>query len=247
MASAFDSYVSLDKQKRDDTIRDALPLVYSIARRVANATAMETLEVGDLVQAGVIGLYKAMDKFDERRGVAFATYAGHYVRGSMLDELHKYHRVPRGVREKQSKLRRAYDALTQQLVRTPEDEEVAAYLDISKATLDQWLMETGWTSVWSVEELEAEGSLHVTDEDLFANPAQSYDAKERKAALMESIQRLSMKEQQVLYAYYQEELTLKEIAYVVGLSESQISRIHSKAILRLRGMLSRDKSTVIDT
>jgi RNA polymerase sigma factor for flagellar operon FliA len=238
-------YQAQDKQRKDELVREHLPMVYRIARRVANATSLGTLELNDLVQSGVLGLYRAIDKYDESKGVPFAAYAAHFVRGAMLDEVRKFRQVPRGLRDKHTKVKEAYDVLTQQLMRMPTDAEVAEYLGIDEATLNEWLVDIGWTTVWSVEELEEAGTLNAPELRPEMNPSETMDLKESKAVLVQALKRLSLKEQQVLYAYYEEELTLKEIAYVMGLSESQVSRIHSKAILRLRGMLSRKKADLV--
>ncbi|GMA51298.1 RNA polymerase sigma factor FliA [Alicyclobacillus contaminans] len=243
--TGYQTYQAVDKQRRDAVVREHLELVYRVARRVANATALDGLEVQDLVQAGVLGLYRALDKYDEARGVPFAAYAMHFVRGAMLDEVRKSSHVPRGLRQKERQVKAAWEALTQQRMREPTDAEVAEYLGIPEVEYEQWLQDLGWTTLWSVEELEAAGSLHVVDEHEASSPTAVMDRKVSKALLVQALKRLSPKEQQVLYAYYEEELTLKEIAYVMNLSESQISRIHSKAILRLRGMLNRKKADLV--
>lgn len=241
----YQLYQSQDQQKKDELVREHLPLIYSTARRVANATDLGALEQSDLVQAGVLGLYKAMEKFDETKGVPFGAYAMHYVKGAMLDEVRKFKQVPRSLRDKHTKVKQAYDTLTQSLMRMPAESEVAEHLRIAESTLNDWLVDIGWTSIWSVEELEAAGTFTVEDTRYEVSPTDSMDLKESKHVLVQALKKLSPKEQKVLYAYYEEELTLKEIAYVMNLSESQISRIHSKAILRLRGMLSRKKADLV--
>ncbi|QSO48138.1 sigma-70 family RNA polymerase sigma factor [Alicyclobacillus mengziensis] len=245
MTSVLDAYSKWEQQKSDETVRECLPMVYRLGQRIANVTNLGTLELGDLVNAGVLGLYRAFERFDVTRGVPFISYAVLHVRGAMLDEIQRYRQIPRSLRDKHNRIRAAYDELAQANLRSPTDHEVANYLGISEQLLSAWLVDVGWTTIWSVDELESLGVLDPVDESPQNNPSDSYDAEESKSVLTDAIKRLSLKEQQVLYAYYQEELTLKEIAYVVGLSESQISRIHSKAILRLRGMMSRQKSDVL--
>jgi RNA polymerase sigma factor FliA len=218
-------------------VQSHLPLVYSMAQRIARISPLGTLEVSDLVNSGVLGLYKAAEKFDEANGNTFASYAAHYIRGSILDELNQHHQLPRSIRDKSKKVRDAQRTLAQKLMREPTDDEVANYLGISVDTYGRWLMDLGFTSIWSVDELESVGELPVQDESVETNPERTIDEKEFKIQLAGALGQLAEREQQVLYLYYQEELTLKEIAYIMNLSESQISRIHSKTILRLRRML----------
>lgn len=243
--ASYDLYQTQEKLRREEVVRDHLQMVYGVARRVANATAMDTLETSDLVQAGVFGLYRAMDKFDATKGVPFGAYAQHYVKGAMLDELRKSKQMPRSIRDKNTKVKNACDALSQSLMRTPTDEELADFLGITSEQMSNWLMDLAWTSVWSVEDLESQSTFDVIDETHQNSPSETMDLKEGKAVLVQALKRLSPKEQQVLYAYYEEELTLREIAYVMNLSEAYISRIHSKAILRLRGMLGRKKADLV--
>lgn len=218
-------------------VREHLPLVYKLARQVANATALGTLEYGDLVNVGVVGLYKALDKFDESRGFPFGVFAARHVKGSMLDEVARVRQVPRGLRDKQSKLKAAFDVLGQHLMREPSDEELASQVGITIDEYHEWLVALGWTTAWSLEDLEAVGTITMADEDDFVNPMAVTDMKELRGELIIAIRRLSDREQRVLDLYYTEELTLKEIAYVLDLSESQVSRIHSKSVLKLRQML----------
>lgn len=237
MYSQRESYLQYDRAKQEETVRNYLPLVYRIARQVANATAASGLEYNDLVSVGVIGLYKALDKYDASRGFPFGAFAAHHVKGSMLDELNKSKQVPRGLRDKQSKVKRALETVSQLLMREPTDEEVASHLGLSVETYHTWLVELGWTSVWSLEDLEEAGSLFLVDPDTYANPSSVQDVKDQRAQLIRALRNLSDREQKVLALYYQEELTLKEIAYILDLSESQISRIHSKAVLKMRQWL----------
>ena len=240
MYSQHEVYRQYDNAKREELVRDHLPVVYRIARQVANATALGSLEYSDLVNTGVLGLYKAFEKFDESRGYPFGAFATHHVKGSILDELSRAKQIPRGLRDKQTKVKRAWEALSQSLMREPADDEVASYLGLSSKTYNTWLVELGWTSVWSLEDLEQSTGVHVVDVDEFVNPASLQDERDQKAQLVRVIRRLSEREQKVLALYYQEELTLKEIAYVLDLSESQISRIHSKTILKMREWLAEE-------
>jgi RNA polymerase sigma factor FliA len=245
LTTVLDAYGNWNKQKNDELIEQHLPLVYRMAQRVVNATHLGTLEFGDLVHVGVLGMYKALEKFDIGRGVTFGSYAAPYVRGSMLDEVQRHRQIPRAIRDKDKQVRVAINELSQSLLRTPTDEELAKHLGLSTRQLGNWMTDIEWTTIWSVDELESNGVFEAADDRMEASPEHSFDLAERTSMLTSALKKLSLREQQVLYAYYQEELTLKEIAYVMELSESQISRIHSKAILRLRGMIGRKKTDVM--
>ena len=246
LTSVLDAYRKWEQQKSDETVRECLPMVYRLGQRIANVTNLGTLELGDLVNAGVLGLYKALERFDPSRGVPFGGFASLYVRGAMLDEVQRHRQIPRAVRDKHNRIRAAYDELAQANLRAPTDNELARHLGITEHQLSDWLIDIGWTTLWSIDELESAGAFDPVDGSHETNPSDSYDLEERNSALADAIRSLSLKEQQVLNAYYQEELTLKEIAYVLELSESQISRIHSKAILRLRGMMDAQRHIYSD-
>jgi len=237
VSTAYQAYHRWDKEKRDALVQAHLPLVYSIANRVARSTAMGTLEVADLVSVGVLGLYKACEKYNPESGASLGTYAAPFVRGAILDDLYQHKQLPRSIRDKHAKVKQALQVLHQQLMREPSDDEVATHLGIEAQQYSQWLSDLGWTTVWSVEELDAAGALDVRDMEVMANPELALGDKISKEMLVQCLKQLSDREQKVLYLYYQEELTLKEIAYILELSESQISRIHSKTVMRLRGMM----------
>jgi len=235
-----DVYQQYDRLKKEEIIRNHLPLVYKIARHVANVAVLGILEYNDLVNVGVLGLYKALEKYDESKLASFGAFASHHVKGFMLDELNRTKQVPRSLREKQSKVKVTFEKLGQELLREPRDEEVASYLGIVLEEYHNWLVDIGWTSVWSLDELESAGTLQLVDNDESVDPMAVTDTKDRKMRLVNALRGLSDKEQRLLHLYYEEELTLKEIGYVLDLSESQISRTHSKVILKLKQMLQTD-------
>lgn len=238
MKPQHEAYAQWDRLRREETVREHLPLVYRLARRVANSVELRGLELNDLVHAGVIGLYQALDRYDASRGVPFGAFAMRHVRGRMLDEIARHHQLPRGLRERQARLHAAYDHLSQQLMREPSDEELADALGIPVAELHEWWVDLGWTAAFSLEDLEAQGQADVPDPEDTFDPARRLDRQAARAQLVQALHRLTPREQQVLWLYYEEDLTLKEIGEVLDLSESQVSRIRSKAILRLRGMLT---------
>ncbi|MCL6625441.1 sigma-70 family RNA polymerase sigma factor [Alicyclobacillus shizuokensis] len=238
MATPYNAYRQWQQTRRQETVEQNLDLVYRIARRVLAAVGQDgRLEYGDLVNAGILGLYDAIDRYDAGRGVPFAVFAGRHIRGRILDEVARHRQLPRSLRDKQVRLHRAVDELSQRLMRTPSDEEVRAQLGLSEKEYQSWLADCAWTAVWSVEELEQAGQFDVVEERAEASPEATMDWQETRAELIRALRQLNVREQQVLYAYYVEELTMKETADVVGVSESQISRIHSRALAKLRDLL----------
>ncbi|MCL6636901.1 MAG: FliA/WhiG family RNA polymerase sigma factor [Alicyclobacillus sp.] len=240
MNAKHQAYQIWNQQRRADQVRELLPLVYSLARRIHQAAGTDGLELGDLVHAGVIGLYKAMERFDPERGVPLAAFAVPWVRGSMLDELARHRRIPRGLRDKQRRLQQAFDRLAERLGREPTDAEVAAEVGVSVRELGAWYAELNWTCVFSLEDLEAAAAGGLADEREWASPAAALAARADREQLVQALQALSQREQQVLWGYYQEELTLREIGEVLGLSEAQVSRIRTRALARLRARLTEE-------
>jgi RNA polymerase sigma factor for flagellar operon FliA len=242
VATTYNPYRQWQQTQRQELIEQHLDLVYRLARRVLSVIGQDgQLEYGDLVNAGILGLYQALDRYDAARGVPFPAFATRYVKGRMLDEVARQRQLPRSLRDKQTRLNRAVDELSQRLLRTPSDEEVREHLGLSAQEFQSWLADCAWTSIWSVDELEQAGTFDVIDERTESSPEAVMDWQETRSSLIHALSRLSAREQQVLYAYYVEELTMKETAQVIGVSESQVSRIHSRAIQRLRGMLGRQK------
>ncbi|WP_026962756.1 sigma-70 family RNA polymerase sigma factor [Alicyclobacillus herbarius] len=239
MATPYNVYRQLQQTRRQEVVEENLGLVYRMARRVLAAIGQDgQLEYGDLVNAGILGLYDALDRYDASRGVPFAVFASRRVRGRMLDEVARQRQLPRSLRDKQRHLHQAVDELSQKLLRSPSDEEVRTHLGLSEKEYQTWLAECAWTSVWSVDELEQAGQWDVADERDDISPEATLDWQETRTELVRALAKLSLREQQVLYAYYVEELTMKETAEVVGVSESQISRIHSRALAKLRAMMN---------
>lgn len=200
-----------------------------------------SVQVDDLFNAGIIGLIDAIDKFDPDQGILFETYAKIRVRGAMLDEIRSMDWVPRSLRQKNTELERTCQALEQRLGHDASDEEMARELGISLPEYYRWLDEIKGISILpeDIHDMtqENKGSLQLATE---SNDAfHEFYLDELKVFLTEAISSLSEKEQLVLSLYYYDELTMKEIGVVLGYTESRISQIHTKAVLRLRGRLSR--------
>jgi len=196
----------------------------------------------DLINAGIIGLMSALEKFDETRNVLFETYAGFRIRGAILDELRSRDVVSRSDRNKETRLEEAFGSLQRDLGRHPTDEEVSDHLDISMDEYHKLLNEAKGVSILSSDDLPPDYCEAHTWSDVLEkidenNPFALFSRSELKETVKDAIEALPEKEGLVLSLYYYEELTLKEIGLVLELSESRISQLHSQAILRLKGSL----------
>ena len=234
---------SKDPALRDQLIEANLALVKYVAARIASRLPKH-LRLDDLYSAGLLGYLAAVDDFDPERGVAFAAYAGHRVRGAIFDELRRLDWVPRGVRERIRDTQRAMDTLIQRLDRQPTDEEIAAELGIEVSAYRNSLGD-GITLVSLNSAVMADSDGPVLGDDLedprAADPFLTLAEEERRAVLGRLIDRLPEKERQVLALYYYEELTMREIGNVIGITESRVSQLHSSAICRLTVMLRRNR------
>ena len=220
------------------------PLVKFVAGRVA-AGLPQNIEQSDLVSYGIFGLIDAIDKFDPGRGYKFETYAISRIKGAIIDELRSIDWVPRSVRAKARSIERAYSKLENELRRSPEDREVAKELGMTEDELAVSLTDIGRSSIAALDELWTVSSsgdqiaLIDTIEDTQGPEPQTELAQtELKEALGEAIARLPEREKLVVTLYYYEELTLREIGEVLGVTESRVSQLHTKAILRLKARLA---------
>lgn len=237
------------KQGGDRKIRDQLivlysPLVKYVAARVAVGLPQH-VDSADLVSYGIIGLIDAIDRYDPVRKVKFETYAIPRIRGAIIDELRAIDWVPRSVRAKARALEQAYATLEATLLRTPTDAEVAAELDISEKELQDILRQLSFVGVAALDEVFAVGgergqraTLGDTIPDATPGPAAMFDEKESKEILAQAIMHLGDRERTVLSLYYYEGLTLAEIGEILGVTESRVCQIHTKAVLQLRARLS---------
>lgn len=239
------------KLTRDPRVRDRLivkygPLVKYVAGRLAMGLPPH-IDVDDLVSYGVFGLIDAIDKFDPSRQIKFETYAIARIRGSMLDSLRAYDWIPYSVRQKAKELERAYARIEARLGRSATDLEVAEELGITPAQLDKTLQDVRGMAVVSLDEVwmgEDESGhglrpIEVLEDPNADDPLRHVEFEDRKRILAESIAKLPEKERRVVSLYYYEGLTSKEISQVLGVSQSRISQLHSRAILRLKGRLHR--------
>jgi len=234
------------KRSNASTARDRLivhysPLVKYVAGRVASGLP-QSIDQGDLVSYGIFGLIDAIDKFDTSRGIKFETYAITRIKGAIIDELRSIDWVPRSVRTKARKVEQAYANLERRLLRTPNDVEVAAEMGICKDDLQQIFTQISFVGLVALDEVLGGGdgqsqTLGDTLPDKGEGPVGAFEDDEMKRTLAAAINRLGDREKMVLTLYYYEGLTLAEIGKVLGVTESRVCQIHTKAVLQLRSRI----------
>lgn len=229
--------------RRDATARDRIivhysPLVKFVAGRVG-AGLPNSVDSGDLVSAGVFGLIDAVEKFDPARGVKFETYAVPRIRGAIIDGLRQLDWVPRSVRSRAREVEMAYSELEARHGRAPTDDELAAHLHLDHAELEKWLASIASTTVGPLDRALAAGadptSLSGERPD---SPAAQVEEDEVRRLVKAEVRRLPERERMVMSLYYDEGLTLAEIGSVLGVTESRVSQIHTKAVLQLRSRMA---------
>lgn len=230
-------------EARDQLISQYLPLVRNVASRMAVGFP-KSVEIGDLINTGVIGLIEAFSNYDPSRGVKFETYAVPRIRGAILDELRSLDWVPRSTRARTRVIERAMVKLEAELGRSPNDTELATELKISLADLHKAMDDSNSTVLLSLDEMifrEEDNrqiprveTIHAESKDSILN---AIEKDELRAYLTIAISNLTEQEKLVIALYYYEELTLKEIGEVMTISESRVSQIHTKAVMKLRGMV----------
>jgi RNA polymerase sigma factor FliA len=238
---------SQDKGIRDRLILTYAPLVKYVAGRVGSGLPAHVDEE-DLVSYGLLGLMGAIDRFDPSRDIKFETFAIARIKGAIIDELRSLDWVPRSVRSRARDIERAMADLERTLHRAPTDEEIADKLGITEEELDESLTDISRSSIAALDELwtisGASGggdqvALIDTIEDTSGpDPQGALAQTELREALGEAIARLPEREKLVVTLYYYEELTLREIGEVLGVTESRVSQLHTKAILRLKARLA---------
>jgi RNA polymerase sigma factor for flagellar operon FliA len=238
------------KQTGDQRLRERLILHYSpLVKYVAGRVGVglpPNIEQADLVSYGIFGLIDAIEKFDLQREIKFETYAISRIRGAIIDELRAIDWIPRSVRYKAREVEKAYANLEAKLRRTPSEAEVAAELSISLGDLHQIFSQVSFVNVLALDELLGTGgekgdklSLVDTLEDTRAeDPVQAFESEEMKYLLAGAINALPEREKIVVTLYYYEGLTLAEIGQVLGVTESRICQMHTKAVLQLRAKMA---------
>jgi len=236
------------KRTRSRDLRDKLiiqysPLVKYVAGRVAVGLP-QSVDQGDLVSYGVFGLIDAIEKFDLGRGYKFETYAIARIKGAILDELRSIDWVPRSVRSKARAVEKAYAKLEAANHRAPTDAEVAAEMGLSEKQLQTTLSQISFVGVAALDEMLSGGdrgesvTLGDTVADTHEGPMGVYEVEEMRQTLAHSINQMPEREKIVLTLYYYEGLTLAEIGRVLGVTESRVCQIHTKAVLQLKSRIT---------
>jgi RNA polymerase sigma factor for flagellar operon FliA len=238
------------KQTGDQGLRERLILHYSpLVKYVAGRVGVglpPNIEQADLVSYGIFGLIDAIEKYDLERAIKFETYAINRIRGAIIDELRSIDWIPRSVRSKAREVEKAYQALEGKLQRTPTEAEVAGEMGVALDDLHTIFSQVSFVNVIALDELLHAGgekgdkvTLGDTLEDTKADdPVALFESEETKYVLSKAINTLPEREKIVVTLYYYEGLTLAEIGKVLGVTESRICQMHTKAVLQLRAKLS---------
>ncbi|KAA5832557.1 RNA polymerase sigma factor WhiG [Saccharopolyspora hirsuta] len=234
-------------ERRDQELRDRLvlhyaPLVKYVAGRVGTGLPSH-VEVSDLIQSGIFGLVDAIEKFEPERGLKFETYAMQRIRGAILDDLRAQDWVPRSVRSRARDVERALERLEAKLQRTATDAELAAELELSLDELRELFAQLQMTSVIALDDLIGAGPMQASlaetlPDDRAEDPVAALVDRDSRRQLAEAVERLSERDRVVVTLYYFENLTLAEIGKVLGVTESRVCQLHTRAVLRLRTKLT---------
>ena len=223
---------------REKIILEYAPLVKVVAGRLSMYLGYN-VEYEDLVSYGIFGLIDAIDKFDFLKDVKFETYASLRIRGAILDQIRKMDWIPRTIRQKQKEIDAVIRDIEARYGRSATDEEVSSGLGITEEEYLDWQSQMKITNVVSLNEFLEQGS-EVPNEasqsrsSQFDSPEEVLERDELKKMLTESLELLTEKERKVIVFYYYEDLTLKEISNILGVSESRISQLHTRALQKMR-------------
>lgn len=233
-------YQSASAADLEALIRKHAPMVRRMAHHLL-ARLPASVMLDDIVQAGMIGLMDALNRYEDTHGAQFETYATQRIRGAMLDGLREHDWLPRGVRRAQRKLDEAMRSLEQRLGRAPAEKELADALELSLEEYRQLLQDARGAQLLYYEDDadrdEGSSPADEREEEMPSDPMARLADKRFREALVRAIDKLPERERQVMGMYYEQELNLREIAEVLGVTESRICQIHSQAITRLRSKL----------
>ncbi len=235
-------YTAKGQLDRDALIRQHLPLVRRLATHMM-AKLPPNVELDDLVQVGMIGLTEALSRYEASQGVQFETFATQCIRGAMLDELRNGDWMSRSSRKGQKDIERAIHRLEQTLGRSPLESEIAQEMGMELQEYQQLLGKVRGTQLLYLEDLGRGSSndgddfldRHLADQQL--DPASLLRSQRLRSALVQAITQLPEREQYVMGMYYEQDMNLKEIAAVLGVTESRVCQLHSQAIARLRAKM----------
>ena len=229
-----------NKELRDRLVENYLPLVNLIAGRIAISLPPH-IDRDDLISSGFFGLLDAVERYDLKRQNKFETYAGVRIRGAMLDYLRSKDWIPLSIRQKIRSYEKCVSELEGELGRSATDEEIADAMGLSSDEFAKVVSQLNVATVIPLDDyMRTETAVNAAP-----SPQESLEKQERQEMLAKAIDRLPERERQVVALYYHEELTMKEISLVLGISEARVCQLHTKAIFRLRGYLSREKANLV--
>lgn len=251
----MDSLWQQYKKQGDQDARQQIITSYAyLAKYVVDRLRLRPNSVigyDDLVSHAIMGLIDAVERFDPSKGFKFETYANVRIRGEVLDAIKSLDWTPRSVRSTEQELRRVFTSLEAELGRAATDEEVAAAMEMDLDTYEDTLAEVGQSAILSLEDLMVYGEEGRPVTDIGPGSSSEYDPmftamlSERKRLLASAIKQLPEREMLVISLYYKDGLTLKEIAAVLGVTESRVCQLHSKAVIRLHGKLARHQDLLL--
>ena len=230
-------YTAKGRLDNDAMLKQYSPLVRRLAHQMI-AKLPANVEIDDLIQVGMIGLSDALARFDASQGVQFETFATQRIRGAMLDELRGNDHLSRGTRKQQRSIEGAVHKLEQKLGRAPSEGEIAKEMGVTLAEYQELLGKVRGTQLVYLEDMGGDDGeqeyldRHVADDG--ANPLAQLQDRRMREALVEGIKSLPEREQYVMSMYYEQDMNLKEIAAVLGVTESRVCQLHSQSIARLR-------------
>ncbi len=244
LRDAKEKYSQIPSSLKEQIVLEHTPLIRYIVNRIA-VRLPSHIDLDDLHNTGVIGLMDAIEKYDPEKNCKFKTYAEFRIKGAILDQLRSLDWVPRSVRQKSRRLERAYGEVEQRLGRSASEEEVADSLGLQIEKFHELLNQVRGVSLVNLEELrgtgadgERTGSYADIVEDVHSeNPFATFKLHEMKQLIADTISSLPEKERLVISFYYYEDLNMKEIGSILGITESRVCQIHTKSILRLRSKL----------
>lgn len=234
-------YTAKGQLDRNALIRQYSPLVRRLAHHMM-AKLPPSIQVDDLIQVGLIGLSEALTRYEASQGVQFETFASQRIRGAMLDELRENDWMSRGSRKSQKEIESALHRLEHRLGRSPSESEIAAELGLSLPDYQSLLTKVQGTQLVYLEDMTGSGDgddsfldRHMTDTDV--DPLELLRNQRLRESLVEAIKKLPEREQYVMSMYYEQDMNLKEIAAVLGITESRVCQLHGQSIARLRAKM----------
>ena len=234
------AYATVERspEERDELILDHLPQVNWIATRIHDKLP-PSIELDDLISAGVVGLVAAVDNFDPNRNTTLRTYAEYKIRGAILDSIRGLDGIPTHKRKRLKLVQQAISAAEKKLKGTPGEEDIAAELKISLAEYQQWMVELRGVSLGSLQVVDGEevDLLQFISDDEAATPARLLERSELERVITAGMKKMPENERTVLSLYYKEELNLREIASIMDLHTTRISQLRAQGILRLRSLM----------